>query len=139
MHAQSHSELQPYIITRVAPCKAASGDPKPQVKGQVSTKWGGQKVCPQVALTGGVLWRLTQTEQAVVTCQTRRLFYILLRHSLTVCLVRRAECNGSQQQVWPSLPLSLMARFHRRVRVGSVRKGAVRVAFPPPKSGLDPD
>ena len=33
----------------------------------------------------------------------------------------------------------IMARFHRRVRVGSVRKGAVRVAFPLPKSGRDPD
>ena len=34
---------------------------------------------------------------------------------------------------------SVMARFHRRVRVGSVRKGAVRVSFPLPKSGHDPD
>ena len=33
----------------------------------------------------------------------------------------------------------VMAHFHRRVRVGSVHKGAVRVVFPLPKSGRDPD
>ena len=32
-----------------------------------------------------------------------------------------------------------MPHFHRRVRVGSVRKGAVQVAFPLRKSGRDPD
>ena len=32
-----------------------------------------------------------------------------------------------------------MPHFHRRVRVGSFRKGAVRVAFPPPKSRRDQD
>jgi hypothetical protein len=31
---------------------------------------------------------------------------------------------------------SLMGRFHRRVRVGSVRNGAARIAFPPPKVGV---
>ena len=30
----------------------------------------------------------------------------------------------------------LMAHFHHRVRVGSVCKGAARVAFPPPKVGV---
>ena len=29
-----------------------------------------------------------------------------------------------------------MPRFHCRVRYGSVRKGAVRIAFPPPKLGV---
>ena len=29
-----------------------------------------------------------------------------------------------------------MVRFHRRVRVGSVRKGAARIAFPPLKVGV---
>jgi hypothetical protein len=30
----------------------------------------------------------------------------------------------------------LMARFHCRVQYGSVRKGAARIAFPPPKVGV---
>ena len=29
-----------------------------------------------------------------------------------------------------------MAHFHQRVRVGSVCKGAARIAFPPPKVGV---
>ena len=34
------------------------------------------------------------------------------------------------------LNLAIMAHFYRRLRVGSVCKGATRVAFPPPKVGV---
>ena len=42
----------------------------------------------------------------------------------------------TRSNIWQGIVWTLMARFRCRVRNGSVREGAVLVAFPPPKVGV---